>query len=185
MIDRATLRRKGITGSTILRDKTTLIVDLFELVDGMYPDWSSSVPVKAAPTAGVVPDKPVLLLAEDSEFFRAQVKKYLEHGGCEVLAAPDGQKAWELLEQNVDRVRLVVTDIEMPLLDGLGLAARIRANPKTAKLPIIAVTSLAGEEDAARGYAAGISEYQVKLDRDRLLASVLARLDGRAQEVVA
>ena len=52
-------------------------------------------------------------------------------------------------------------------------------------LPIIAVTSLAGEEDAARGYAAGISEYQVKLDRDRLLASVLARLDGRAQEVVA
>ena len=185
VIDRATLRRKGITGSTILRDKTTLIVDLFELVDGMYPDWSSSVPVKAAPTAGVVPDKPVLLLAEDSEFFRAQVKKYLEHGGCEVLAAPDGQKAWELLEQNVDRVRLVVTDIEMPLLDGLGLAARIRANPKTAKLPIIAVTSLAGEEDAARGYAAGISEYQVKLDRDRLLASVLARLDGRAQEVVA
>ena len=184
-IDRATLRRKGVTGSTILKDKTTLIVDLFELVDSMYPDWtmtdSGSAPVKQ----GKRQAKPVLLLAEDSEFFRAQVKKYLEHGGCEVLDAPDGEKAWALLEKNLDRVRLVVTDIEMPLLDGLGLAARIRANASTAHLPIIAVTSLAGEEDAARGYAAGITEYQVKLDRDRLLASVVTHLAAKPQEVVA
>ena len=57
---------------------------------------------------------------------------------------------------------------------GLGLAARIRGHAPSAHLPIIALTSLAGEEDVARGKAAGINEYQVKLDRDRLIASVQA-----------
>jgi len=96
----------------------------------------------------------------------------LEEDGFTVLAAPDGEAAWELLLKNHDRVDVVVTDIEMPRLTGLGLAARIRADERTARLPIIAVTSLAGDEDIARGQAAGISEYQVKLDRDTLLASV-------------
>jgi len=63
----------------------------------------------------------------------------------------------------------VVTDIEMPRLDGLGLTRRIRADKRTALLPVIALTSLAGDEDIARGDAAGIDDYQTKLDRDRLL----------------
>jgi len=62
-----------------------------------------------------------------------------------------------------------VTDIEMPRLDGLGLARRIRADRRTVQLPIVALTSLAGDEDIARGKAAGIDDYQTKLDRDRLL----------------
>ena len=86
-----------------------------------------------------------------------------------MLAAPDGEAAWELLLQNLDEVRTVVTDIEMPRLDGLGLARRIRADDRTAHLPIIALTSLAGDDDIARGKSAGIDDYQTKLDRDRLL----------------
>jgi two-component system chemotaxis sensor kinase CheA len=119
-----------------------------------------------------------VLLAEDSDFFRTQVKRFLEDDGLTVLAAPDGEAAWELLLKNVDKVRVVVTDIEMPRLTGLGLAERIRADARTAKLPIIAVTSLAGEEDTAKGKAAGIDDYQVKLDRDKLLASVRQRMLG-------
>jgi len=113
-----------------------------------------------------------VLLAEDSDFFRAQVKKYLEEDGFKVLAAPDGETAWELLCKNIETVRVVVTDIEMPRLTGLELATRIRNDTRTAGLPIIAVTSLAGDDDAARGIAAGITEYQVKLDRDSLLTSI-------------
>ncbi len=60
----------------------------------------------------------------------------------------------------------------MPRLNGLDLAARIRGDDRTQHLPIIAVTSLAGEEDIARGEAAGVNEYHIKLDRDRLVASV-------------
>jgi two-component system chemotaxis sensor kinase CheA len=67
-----------------------------------------------------------------------------------------------------------VTDIEMPRLDGLGLARRIRADGRTVGLPIIALTSLAGEEDMARGKSAGIDDYQTKLDRDQLLERLRA-----------
>ena len=69
-------------------------------------------------------------------------------------------------------MKLVVTDIEMPRLTGFGLSQRIRADERTNKLPIIAVTSLAGEDDMAKGKAVGIDEYQIKLDRDRLLECV-------------
>jgi two-component system chemotaxis sensor kinase CheA len=171
-IDQATHRQKGISGSAILHDRTTLIADLYELVDAVHPDWGTARTELRASTSVAADGAATVLLAEDSDFFRAQVSKYLEEDGFTVLAAPDGEAAWELLLKNHDRVDVVVTDIEMPRLTGLGLAARIRADERTARLPIIAVTSLAGDEDIARGQAAGISEYQVKLDRDTLLASV-------------
>ncbi len=171
-VDQHTHRQRGIAGSAILNGRTTLITDLYELVDAVHPEWATQrQDTRSAPkTAGG--HLPTILLAEDSDFFRAQVTKYLQEGGLTVLAASDGEAAWELLLKNLDKVCLVVTDIEMPRLNGLGLAAKIRADKRTDALPIIAVTSLAGDEDAERGKAAGITEYQVKLDRDKLLESV-------------
>jgi two-component system chemotaxis sensor kinase CheA len=166
-IDQVTHRQKGVAGSTIIRDRTALIVDLYELVDATWPEWAAEQSL-AQPRSAVAAETAVLL-AEDSDFFRAQVKRFLEEDGYTVLAAPDGEAAWELLLQNLEKVRAVVTDIEMPRLDGLGLARRIRADQRTAHLPIIAVTSLAGDDDIARGKSAGINDYQTKLDRDRLL----------------
>jgi two-component system chemotaxis sensor kinase CheA len=166
-IDQTTHRQKGVAGSTILGDRTALIVDLYELVDTAFPEWALQQSVEQPRSANA--QHTAVLLAEDSDFFRAQVKRFLEEDGYPVLAAPDGEAAWELLVKNLDKVRAVVTDIEMPRLDGLGLARRIRADQRTAHLPIIALTSLAGEDDIARGNAAGINDYQTKLDRDRLL----------------
>ena len=60
----------------------------------------------------------------------------------------------------------------MPRLDGLSLTRRIRADGRFARLPVIALSTLAGEEEMARGLAMGVSEYQVKLDQDQLLASI-------------
>jgi two-component system chemotaxis sensor kinase CheA len=177
-IDQATHRQKGIAGSVIIRDATTLVADLYELVDAVHPDWASAVAeVRGAGQSASGDVAGCVLLAEDSDFFRAQVKKYLEEEGYTVLAAPDGEAAWELLLKSVGKVRIVVTDIEMPRLTGLGLAQRIRADERTAHLPIIAVTSLAGDEDAERGKAAGITEYQIKLDREKLTASVKAMMN--------
>lgn len=180
-IDTSTHRQPGVIGSTIINHATILITDIYEMVTATYPEWGRS---KGAPQdqslSQFVPDSPpvvtdkatTLLLAEDSDFFRAQVKRYLEESGYRVLAAEDGEAAWELLLEHLDQVQLVVTDIEMPRLTGLGLAQRIRADQRTATLPIIAVSSLAGEEDRDRGKAAGVNEYQVKLDRDNLVESI-------------
>ncbi|HOC58996.1 MAG TPA: chemotaxis protein CheW [Smithellaceae bacterium] len=176
-IDQVTHHQRGVAGSTIIRDVTTLIVDLYELVDIVHPDWSQVTPnSRSSPLAAKTAE--CVLLAEDSDFFRAQVKKYLEEEGLIVLAAPDGEAAWELLLKNLGSVQVVVTDIEMPRLTGLGLAQRIRADDRTAGLPIIAVTSLASDEDMEKGKVAGVNDYQIKLDREKLVASVRGMMSG-------
>ena len=166
-IDQTTHRQKGVAGSTIIDKRTALLVDLYELVDAAWPEWAAQQAAEQ-PRTGEAQNGPVLL-AEDSDFFRSQIRRFLEEDGYPVLAAPDGEAAWELLLSNLDKVRAVVTDVEMPRLDGLGLTRRIRADRRTAHLPIIALTSLAGEDDIARGKAAGVDDYQTKLDRERLL----------------
>ena len=67
---------------------------------------------------------------------------------------------------------LVVTDLEMPNMNGFELSRKIKDDPEFSHLPIIALTSLASEEDVQRGMEAGIDDYQIKLDRERLLASI-------------
>jgi two-component system chemotaxis sensor kinase CheA len=170
VVDLITHRQKAVAGSAIIDNRTALIADLFELVTTAFPDWSP--PPQILSSIRTVPKGFVVLLAEDSDFFRAQVKRFLEEDGEVVLDAPDGESAWQLLLEHLDEVQAVVTDIEMPRLTGLGLAQRIRADARTAKLPVIGLSSLAGEEDIARGKAAGFDDYQVKLDRDLLLARV-------------
>ncbi len=177
-IDQKTHRQKGIAGSAIVKDKTMLLVDLVEIVETVFPEWQVSAgPEKTADKAA----RPLILLAEDSDFFRGQVKRFIESEGFAVAEAPDGQAAWELLCQLGEKVKVVVTDIEMPRMTGLGLARAIRAENRFAGLPIIGLTSLAGEEDIELGKAAGITDYQIKLDRDRLLES-LRRILPRAAE---
>ena len=95
------------------------------------------------------------------------------------MAAQDGQAAWEILDQHADEIDLLATDIEMPRLDGLSLTRRIRADGRFAALPVIALSSLAGEEEIARGMAAGVSEYQIKLNKDELMESIRKAVGGR------
>lgn len=176
-VDQATHRQKGIAGSAIISDKTMLLVDVVEIVEELYPKWQP----QRINESRSGDDKPLVLLAEDSDFFRGQVKRYIEQEGFAVVEAQDGKIAWELLNQIGKRIRIVVTDIEMPGLTGLGLAKNIRASKNFADLPIIGLTSLAGEEDIEQGKAAGITDYQVKLDRDRLIASLRHNLASISQ----
>jgi two-component system chemotaxis sensor kinase CheA len=60
----------------------------------------------------------------------------------------------------------------MPILDGYELSEKIRMDERFARLPIIALTTMAGEEDIARGESVGIDDYQIKLDREKLMRSV-------------
>jgi len=75
--------------------------------------------------------------------------------------------------------------VEMPRLDGLALTRQIRADQRFTGLPIIALSSLAGEEEIALGMAAGVSEYQVKLNPDELTESILKAIGKRANSPVA
>jgi two-component system chemotaxis sensor kinase CheA len=179
-LDGVTHRQTGVAGSTIIRDTTVLVADIFELAQTTFPEWNLQRTTEASSSSH---SNCQLLLAEDSDFFRAQVKRYLESDGYAVLEAEDGEAAWKLLQEHGDTIQAVVTDVEMPNLTGLGLATRIRQDARLRHLPILALTSLASEEDIAKGKAAGVDDYQIKLDRDNLLIALRALLAAKGVAV--
>jgi len=170
-VDAATFREPGVSGSFVYDQMTVRLLDLHELTRAAHPDWHEA-PAALPQTADGAPR---ILVAEDSDFFRKQLAGFLESEGYEVEGYEDGAKALAALQRPDSRFDLVVTDIEMPVMNGLEFARRIRNDARLAELPIIAVTSLAGEDDMRRGREVGITEYHVKLDRERLTESV-ARL---------
>ena len=159
-------RQLGIAGSMIIHERTTLILDIHEIVAQSLPD---ALPPPQFAASGEGGQSITILLAEDSDFFRNQVKKFLESDGYQVITAEDGQFGWERLLEHEAKIQAVITDIEMPRLNGFEFVQRIRADARFANLPVIAVTSLAGEDDVLRGKAAGFNDYQIKLDKERLL----------------
>jgi len=176
-MDTVTLRQPGVAGSALLNGVTTLMLDIFELADTVRRQWPESD--AAQPIVSTRPgEKGTVLVAEDSDFFRGQIKRLIEAVGYKVLAAEDGQAAWELLDNHAGEISVVTTDVDMPRLDGLGLTKRIRADARFAGLPVIALSTLAAEEEMARGLAIGVSEYQVKLDQNQLLESIRKAVGG-------
>jgi two-component system chemotaxis sensor kinase CheA len=170
-IDDVTLKQPGIMGSAIIGSKTTMLVNIFEIMQISNPQWFED----HAAYAEIGVDEaqaPTILIVEDSNFFRNQVKGYMEEAGFNVLEGEDGRVAWNVLEEQGDLVTMVVTDIEMPNMDGFTLTEKIKGDPRFRHLPVIALTTLAADEDIARGKAVGVDEYHIKLDKERLMESV-------------
>lgn len=167
-IDATTLKQTGIMGSAIINGKTTMLVDIFELFQNIHPEWFA----EAASPETDEDNQPTVLIVDDSVFYRNQVRASLEQAGFRILEGVDGIDAFRVLEANIETIGMVVTDIEMPNMDGFELTRRIKDSPRFSHLPVIALTTRAAEEDVARGKAAGVEEYHIKLDRERLVECV-------------
>ena len=106
-----------------------------------------------------------LIVCDDSPTTRILETSILQSAGYDVTAVADGQDAWELLQaQGAD---LIVSDVEMPIMDGFSLARTIRASEKWKNLPLILVTGLAKESDRENGLKAGANAYVVKSEFDQ------------------
>jgi two-component system chemotaxis sensor kinase CheA len=116
-----------------------------------------------------------LLVADDSITSRTLLKNVLEGAGYRVQTAVDGLEAWALLK--TEAFDLVITDVEMPRLNGFELTVRIRADEQLRDLPVVLVTALASAEDRARGVDAGANAYIIKSSFDQSnLLEVVRRL---------
>ena len=104
----------------------------------------------------------LVLVVDDSVTTRHMEQNLLEHMGYTVLTAADGLEAWRILEQRP--VDAVLTDVEMPGMDGLELTRRIRSRGDLERLPVIAVSNRTAEADLEAGYLAGVDAY---LRKDR------------------
>jgi two-component system, chemotaxis family, sensor kinase CheA len=182
-VDSVMLREPGVIGSLVNDGKTVRLLDLFELTRLAHPDWFAdhkAAKVRKNQQSGR--QNPVILLAEDSTFFRKQVAGFLENDGYEVVACEDGLVAWNTLKSRQKQFDLIITDLEMPNMTGFELSRKIKDDPELGDLPIIALTSLAGEDDMKHGRESGIDDYQIKLDRERLMVSVKEILNKTRQE---
>ena len=154
---------KGYLGAAVMGDgRIALIVDPAFFVR-LHAHSRPSAPAPAAATA----DEPEarVLVVDDQLTVRELQRSILEVAGFRVCTAGDGQEALELLGQ--DGVDIVVTDLEMPRLDGLGLLAAVRSDPDHAELPVVVVTSRGSEDDRRRGAEAGADAYIVKAEFDQ------------------
>jgi len=168
---------KAVSGASIEPNGSILLVlDVSTLIE-------RSIATREGPRTGADrltgPIRPLaVMVVDDALMVRELQRSILERGGYAVRTASDGAEALDMLaEQPAD---LVVTDLEMPNLDGYTLIKNIRAHPRLANTPVLIVSSHASDEDHQRGLEAGADAYIVKTSFDEAgLLSAVSRLLGR------
>jgi CheY-like chemotaxis protein len=166
-------RVPGVAGAMIVgTGVVALVLDVMRFFrTGL--DWIGARDER--PVAEQAPRKRRILVVDDSLTSRTLERNILTTAGYEVDTANDGEMGWQAL--SAGDYDLLVTDVQMPKLDGIELLTRVRADARLRYLPVILVTSLDRSSDLARGTAAGADEYIVKgrFDQRQLLEAV-ARL---------
>ncbi|HEX7045301.1 MAG TPA: response regulator, partial [Burkholderiales bacterium] len=172
---------KGLAGATIMGDgRVVLILDVAGL---WYAEEALQVEHQQRPTAPPpeARTRPVVMVVDDSLTVRKVTGKHLQKRGFDVMVAKDGLDAVEQLRARVPDLMLV--DIEMPRMDGYELTGRVRADAALKHIPIIMITSRAGEKHRNRAFELGVDIYMSKPyqedDLFRNIEKLLAR--GRAR----
>jgi two-component system chemotaxis sensor kinase CheA len=167
-------RVRNVAGASMLG--TGQVVPVLNVADLLKSAVRSVAP--PPPLASAAEQRPVpgakrsILVAEDSITSRALLKSILESAGYAVTTAVDGMEAYTALKTTA--FDLLVSDVEMPRMDGFGLTARVRADKQLAELPVVLVTALESREHRERGIDVGANAYIVKssFDQSNLLEIV-------------
>nr|WP_209980732.1 response regulator [Azospirillum picis] len=142
-------------------------------IAGLMPLPGSVLPPPARPGDDVPKAKAHILVVDDSITTRTLEKSILEAHGYRVTLCVDGREALERLSEGME-VGLIISDVEMPRMDGFALLQAVKADKRLAELPVILVTSRASDEDRERGLRLGADAYIVKtrFDQNELLAGI-------------
>lgn len=162
----------GLLGATVLRDGSAgLVLNPATWVRrALDTDVRSMGSSDATDTA-----RHRVLLAEDTLTTRTLERSILEAAGYDVTVAVDGAEAWRLLQRN--GADIVVSDVDMPHMDGFALCEAIRSSERFADIPVVLVTSLGDEHSRARGVRVGANAYVVKSSFDQAsLIETISRL---------
>ncbi len=160
-----TSNRTGFLGSAIVGGQATDIIDAGYYLTKAFQDWFGGDRTQQA--AGLPGGRRILLI-DDSPFFRNLLAPLLTVAGYEVTAVEGADQALELCEAGMD-YDVIVSDIEMPDMDGFDFAQEIKANSRWSQTPLLALSSHTSPQDLARGRSAGFDDYVAKADRDALL----------------
>lgn len=159
-----------VSGATVLGSgKVVPVLNVKDLI-------TAAMAKRTSVTGRETEEKTVsVLLVEDSITSRTLLKNILTSAGYSVTAAVDGQEGWDLLSNG--RFDMVVSDVEMPRMNGFELTEAIRSNPAISEIPVVLVTSLDSQRDRERGIEVGADAYIVKSAFDQgALLEVMRRL---------
>lgn len=144
---------------------------------GLVAAARSAAPTPAPPARTATASAQRVLVVDDALTVRELQRSILQRAGYEVETAADGREALAVLAAR--RAALVLTDVEMPVMDGFELTAAIRADPALAGVPILILTTRERESDREQGLAVGADAYLVKsaFDEHALLGAVRGLLE--------
>src|ERR1700722_13676666 len=156
---------EGILGSAVIKGLATEVIDVGHFLPMAFADWFLRKEMRPSLSAQQV------LLVDDSAFFRNMLAPVLKAAGYRVRVAPSAQEGLVALRSG-QTFDAVLTDIEMPDMNGFEFAETIRADAHFASMPIIALSSLVSPAAIERGRQAGFHDYVEKFDRPGLIAAL-------------
>lgn len=164
-IDDIAVDRDGILGTVFINDRTVSLIDIFSIID------AQKIGKKAKNNQDRRGGKPAknhsVLVVDDSPMYRKMVSDLLKEEGYQTSIACHGQEALDLMQKN--NYDLVITDIEMPILDGYSLARKVRNDLKNKNQKILALSTKCSEEDKAIGKEAGFNFHLEKFKREDII----------------
>ncbi len=155
----------GILGSAVIKGQATEVIDVGHFLPMAFADWFSRKEMRPSAAAQSV------LLVDDSAFFRNMLAPVLKAAGYRVRVAPNAQEGLLALRSG-QTFDVVLTDIEMPDMNGFEFAETIRADQHLNTMPIIALSSMVSPAAIERGRLAGFHDYVAKFDRPGLIAAL-------------
>ena len=159
----------GLIGSAVIDGKATDVIDAGYYLTQAFSDWFGANQQNDGfdKTGG----GNRVLLVDDSPFFRNLLTPLLSVAGYNVTSVESADDALRLREKG-KIFDAIISDIEMPGMSGFEFAANVRNDPRWAKIPMVALSSHATEQDFERGRAVGFNDYVAKFDRDALVATL-------------
>ena len=168
----------GVLGNIIINEDVSTVIDVLSIIDfitgqnQLKQNGTSKISsTKSAPTQKVRPLR--ILFAEDTGFFIKQVSHILTSQGHQVTHAPNGEEALNILESSrPGAFDLILSDIEMPRMNGFQLAQKVKASRDFSNIPMIALTTRMREADIEQGKQVGFDQYLEKLKSDQLIEAI-------------
>ncbi len=155
----------GTIGTAVIKGRATEVIDIAHFLPLAFEDWLG---LQRQPAGKAIRH---VLLIDDAAFFRNMLAPVLKAAGYAVTPAASAQEALALLNAG-RRFDVVITDIEMPGMDGFELATAVHAHPGAAGVPIIGLSTLVSAEAIERGKRVGLHDYVAKFDRQGLIAAL-------------
>jgi two-component system chemotaxis sensor kinase CheA len=158
-------QQPGVLGSALVRGQATDVIDIGHYLPLAFDDWQDWRERRVSSARHRV------LLIDDSAFFRNMLAPLLNAAGYSVTSAASAAEALIMLRDGA-RVDVVITDIDMPGMDGFELTSALRRDPRIASIPVIGLSSLVSAEAIERGHQIGLHDYVAKFDRQGLIAAL-------------